>query len=125
MLAGVQREQASSLGQFIFETRRARSWSLRKAASAIGVSHTRLDEFEKATDWHHGHAIRPPYDVVVRMARVYELPVHELLGRAGYCQLCDMEPEEAELLTAFRRMDAPTRQALLAHVRDQVADEAT
>ena len=53
----------------------------------------------------------------MRMARVYELGVHELLGRAGFRQLCDMEPEEAELLSAFRRMDAPTRQALLAHVR--------
>lgn len=114
MLWPVQKQGGADFGRYIFEARQKRGWSLRTAAAATGIAYTRLDELEKATNWHTGKAARPRMEQVLELARIYELPEDELLVRAGFAPLIAASAEERELVAIFRRLPEATRREALS-----------
>lgn len=106
-------ERGPEFGKVIFEARQEKQWSLRKAAAATGVPHTRLDELEKGLNWHTGKAVRPTIEQVFRMADVYGFAAEHLLVLAGYEPLHRLTTLEARMLGAFRFLGAADQQALV------------
>lgn len=118
-------EHELSFGLHIGRLRDACGLSLRQAAKRVGVSFSRLAEWERGTDSHTGKPVFPPRHAVIDLARVYGAPADELLALAGYrTSLEPATPEEARLLGAFRQLDAPGRQKLLAMAAELEAGRA-
>ncbi len=67
-----------SFGPFLREHRERAELSLRKVASSVGVSFTYLQKVET-----NGRYRAPPPELLVRLARLYDLPLSEVLAEAG------------------------------------------
>ena len=98
----MEEQQGIAFGRFVFEARQARGWSLRVAAKATGIGHTRLDEIEKSVGRHARMATRPTMEQVVQLAHAYEVPVHELLALAGFEPLFELNEKEREAVLKLR-----------------------
>ena len=89
-------------GEYIYRVRQAKEWSLRDAASRIGIAHSRLDEIEKGIDSHSGKPFVPSYVTVAKIAKAYCLPPDEFFHLAGYQPGIELTDEEWELIRGFR-----------------------
>lgn len=107
-----------SLGEYLKQVRLSKGWSLREAARAIGIAHSRVDEVERMIDARSLKPFVPSYVTVVKFARAYDLPPNELLRRAGYEPGIELEPDEWSLIRGFRGMPPERRQRLLAAMRE-------
>lgn len=119
MLWRVKRQQGTDFGRLIYEARLARGWSLRQAAKATGIGHTRLDELEKSQGWHTRMATEPSMEQVVQLARAYEMPVHELFTLAGFEPLYALDTDERELFGAMKSLSPAAKgqvRALIAEL---------
>ena len=111
-----------TLGEYLYEVRRKRGWSLREAAKHVQLTHSRLDEIEKGRDARTGKHFVPSYINVIRLAKGYGLPPDDLLRRAGYEPGIELERLEWEVIGGFRRL-SPERQQRLLQVLGQLRDE--
>jgi transcriptional regulator with XRE-family HTH domain len=109
-------EREISFGLYIGRVRDKRGLSLRVASRKIGVSFSRLGEWERGTDSHTGKPVVPPRHAVSDIARAYGVPADELLAMAGYRSDRDPSPQEERLLAAFRRLSAEVREAVIVDV---------
>lgn len=110
----------NTFGEYAYELRAARGWTLREAASRIGVSHSRLTEIESGIDGHTGKTFIPAYVIVVQMAKAYGVPTAELLRLAGHEPLLELEADEVELMTAYRALDDTGKSEMRNHARRQL-----
>lgn len=107
------------LHEFLLRTRTARGWGVREAARAIGIAHSRLLDFEQGFDQHTRRPCKPSLDTLVKMAAAYEIPVVEMLARAGVgLEGVATDTDEAELLSRYRRLSARARSRLWAYLDD-------
>lgn len=111
---GIVAEQRDEFGVFIFHERQKRGWTLREAAKAAGISHSRLSELEAGFDTHTHKAFKPGYVQVIRLARAYDLPPEDLLALAGHRPGSELAPVEWRLVGAYRRLPSAEREELLA-----------
>jgi transcriptional regulator with XRE-family HTH domain len=111
-------EQEPPFGLYIGRLRDERGLSLRQAAKRIGVSFSRLGEWERATDSHTGKAVLPPRAAIVDIARAYGVPADALLALAGYRTSQDpATPDEVQMLSAFRRLPLARQRELLGAIQ--------
>lgn len=96
--------QQSQFGEYVFQVRQSKGWSLREAAKRIGIAHSRLDEIEKMIDGRTRKPFVPSYVNVVKLAKAYGLPPDELLRKAGYEPGIELEAQEWRIIRAFRAM---------------------
>lgn len=102
-------------GEHVYRLRAARGWTLREAASAIGLSHSRLTEIEAGIDGHSGKPFVPAYVIVVQMAKAYGVPTAELLALAGHEPLMELASDEVELMRVYRGLDEAAKAELRFH----------
>jgi transcriptional regulator with XRE-family HTH domain len=108
----------SSLGQYLRAVRIARGWSLRVAAKQIGIAHSRVDEIERMIDARTGKPFVPSYINVVKIARAYDLPLDDLLRRAGYTPGIELAEDEWRLLGLYRQLTPGQREALFTLLKE-------
>lgn len=111
-----------TLGDYLRSIRLDRGLSLRKAASLVGIAHSRIVEIEQMLDFRSNKPFKPSYHVLIKFARGYDLPVDELLRRAGYEPGIELTQDEWSLVNLFRGLDAFRRRQLLA-VASNLAEE--
>ncbi len=94
----------SDIGNYLRELRTAKRLSLREAASEAGLSNAYLSQIETGTRG-------APHPKHLRgLARVYGVPVRDLLRRAGYMdEPAPEETEEEEVNRAFEYVMADAR----------------
>lgn len=68
----------TDIGTRLKAARKARGWTLRKAADRAGVPNAHISQIETGTIRHPGMA------VLTRLAVAYEIPLHELTALGGY-----------------------------------------
>lgn len=110
---GLMPHQEPTFGDYVFQIRQSKGWSLREAAKRIGIAHSRLDEIEKMIDGRTRKPFVPSYINVVRLAKAYGLPPDELLRRAGYEPGIELEPQEWRLVKGYRSLPDELRGQLL------------
>jgi HTH-type transcriptional regulator, competence development regulator len=70
----------NALGSYLRNVRKERGLSLKKVEKAAGVSNAYLSQLERGLR-------NPPHpDILKKLARVYEVPVTDLLAAAGYLE---------------------------------------
>jgi transcriptional regulator with XRE-family HTH domain len=98
-------DQPSKFSKILFAARSAKGLGVRQAAKAIGISHSRLIDFEAGFDQHTGRPCMPSTATLFRLAAAYDLDVTDLLAHAGFkLPGLPLTPEERGLLTAFRAL---------------------
>lgn len=110
-------KRENAFGDYIYRARQERGWTLREAASRIGIAHSRLDELEKGHDWHSGKQFKPSYINVVRIAKAYGLPLDHLLTLSGHEPGIELTTQEWQLLAEFRWLADHERSEVLAYVQ--------
>lgn len=95
-------------GTFIFRLRETQGLTVRDAASRMGLTHSRLLNFEHGKDPHTGKPTLPSAEVVVRIAQAYGYPKDRLLILAGYLPWLVDEPAAEGMLEAVQeRLGGP------------------
>lgn len=118
-------ERDVPFGLYIGRLRDERNLSLRQAAKRVGVSFSRLAEWERGVDSHTAKPVTPPRQVVIDIARAYGVPADELLALAGYRTSIDpVSSEEVRLLVAFRRLPASLRDEVLTELESRASGDA-
>lgn len=110
--------QEPTIGEYLKQVRLSKGWSLRQAAKAVGITHSRVDEVERMVDARSLKPFVPSYVTVVKFAKAYGLPPDELLRRAGYEPGIELEPEEWSLIRGYRGLPLGQRQRLLTVLRE-------
>lgn len=87
--------------------------SLRQAAELVGITHSRLREWERGIDNHSGRPVVPPFDAVRRLARLYGVSASGLLRLAGYGPEPGLPAEEQQVLELLRTLSATERSHLI------------
>lgn len=75
---------AERFGTFIFNLRESKGMTVREAAKLVGISHSRLVNFEHGKDPHSGRPTLPAAELVGQIAGAYGYPKGQLLLLAGY-----------------------------------------
>lgn len=101
------------IGAFLRALRKQKGLTIRDVADRIGLSFSRLAEFERSIDSHSGRPTLPRYEVVRRLANVYGVAPDELLRRAGFTPGPELPDDEQRLLAAYRRLGEERRSLLL------------
>lgn len=104
----------SSFGAYLKELRERQGWTVRKAATTIGVSSSRLAEIERGESYRTLRETKPSRDLIVRMAKAYDVSSDVLLELAGY-QVNKAMPEttpDARLMLELYTSLPPDRQEL-------------
>ena len=70
----------NELAAYLRNVRKARGLSLKKVEGLAGVSNAYLSQLER------GRRNPPHPDILKRLAKVYEVPVNDLLSAAGYLE---------------------------------------
>jgi transcriptional regulator with XRE-family HTH domain len=70
----------NALGAYLYNTRKDRRLSLKKVEKLAGVSNAYLSQLER------GRRNPPHPDILKKLAKVYDVPVNELLAAAGYLE---------------------------------------
>ena len=107
-------ENPHDFGTFVYRQRERLGLTLRDAAKAAGISHSRLSEIEAGIDTHTGKQFRPSYHHVIRLARIYEVSPADLLELAGHQPGPELTQEEWTLLGSFRSLSPEGRAELMA-----------
>jgi transcriptional regulator with XRE-family HTH domain len=116
-------EQEERFGKTIRALRHERSFSLRKAAGLVGITHPRLAELEVGRAVSTGKATRPSREVVKRLALAYGEPSDYLLELAGYSrEHPDLTADESRALDLLRLLDDVRRKTAIK-VLKALADE--
>lgn len=68
----------------LYTERLKRGYSLRDAASAIGISHSYLSALEKGADPRTGSEFKPAPEVLKKIALAYDLEYYNLMALCGY-----------------------------------------
>ena len=110
-------ELQPSLGAYLKQVRLSKGWSLRKAATMIGIAHSRVDEVERMIEGRSNKPFMPSYITIVRFAKAYGLPVDELLRRAGHEPGIELDANEWALIKDYRALDPERRQRLAQALR--------
>lgn len=106
--------QQPTFGEYVFQVRQSKGWSLREAAKRVGIAHSRLDEIEKMIDGRTRKPFVPSYVNVVKLAKAYGLPPDDLLRRAGYEPGIELEPQEWRIIQSYRSLPEALRMKLLS-----------
>ncbi len=107
-------EQEAGVGEFLRRHRLERGWSFRDAAKRVGIFHSRVDEVENLLDARTGKRFQPSYKLLTKFAKGYELPLGELLRRAGYEIVgIELTREEQEFVEVLRGLDDVRRRQLV------------
>lgn len=104
----------SKFGTYLKELREAKGWTVRKAASMIDVSPSRLAEIERGESYRTLRETMPSRELIGRMAKAYEVSADILLELAGY-QVNKAIPEisaEARLVLELFEGLSPERKDL-------------
>lgn len=105
--------QPSALHKILFEARTARGLSVREAARRIGVSHSRLLDFEQGFDQHTRRPCTPSLATLLSIAKVYELDPLDLMRLVGHdVPGMSLSEEERALIERFRLLSEEKRAAL-------------
>jgi transcriptional regulator with XRE-family HTH domain len=70
----------NALARYLRKVRKQKGLSLKKVEKAAGVSNAYLSQLER------GRRNPPHPDILKRLAKVYEVPVTEMLSAAGYLE---------------------------------------
>lgn len=70
----------NELGNYLLNVRKDRRLSLKKVEKLAGVSNAYLSQLER------GRRNPPHPDILKKLAKVYEVPLNELLAAAGYLE---------------------------------------
>ncbi len=70
----------NALGTYLYNARKERRLSLKKVEGLAGVSNAYLSQLER------GRRNPPHPDILKKLAKVYEVPINELLAAAGYLE---------------------------------------
>ncbi len=74
----------NNLGQLFRQIRRSKRWSIREAASKMGISYSYLSILERGTDPRTGKDSNPRPDTLRLISKAYDYPYEELMKAAGY-----------------------------------------
>jgi transcriptional regulator with XRE-family HTH domain len=122
----------NELGKLLRELRQAKGLSVRAAAHQLGISHSRLSDFERGSTHGGKFTAVPSRDVLVKMTALYSYPLRTLLALAG---LPDAEPsippkpskvevEVSELAGIYRSLPEPHQRIFLKLARTYKAEVA-
>lgn len=115
MMEPVNEHPSATFAEYLSGLRSSRGLGVREAARAIGVSHSRLLDFESGVDAHTGRPCLPAIATLLKIAEAYDLDVAEVLARAGYhLPGVPQSTEERRLVTSFRALTDDKKQLLLA-----------
>lgn len=110
-----------ALGKHLSELRSHQGWSLRRASQQIGgLSHSRLQDFERGTDPHSGIPTRPSEDQICRIARAYRVQPELLLVLAGYSPVGRLDEFEGRLIRMARLLNEGEKKALLDYLENLI-----
>jgi transcriptional regulator with XRE-family HTH domain len=87
----------NALGTYLHSARKERRLSLKKVERLAGVSNAYLSQLER------GRRNPPHPDILKKLARVYEVPLNELLAAAGYLEKEEGNPRR-EIEQAFQHV---------------------
>jgi len=87
----------NDLGNYLLNARKERRLSLKKVEKMAGVSNAYLSQLER------GRRNPPHPDILKKLARVYEVPLNELLAAAGYLEKENGNPRR-EIEQAFQHV---------------------
>lgn len=118
-------ERPGSIGPKLKELRLAKRWSLREAARRLGISYSRLSDFEGGRTHSTQRPALPGPEVLARASEVYGFPEEMLLALAGHKlaeSRADYVPTEvdveiAEIAAIYRRLSPGRRNLLIQVVR--------
>lgn len=117
-------DQDQAFGDRIHALRLARDWTLREAGMHLGLAFSRIAHYERGKWSKPSKPPVPPYQTVIRMARVYGASEEELLRLAGYGSSVDLTDDELALVRGYRRFTADGRRRLMACLQEIDASEA-
>jgi transcriptional regulator with XRE-family HTH domain len=104
-------------GRWVREERKRRGWTQEELAARIGVAQGYLSHLERA------ERIRPGGDVLIGLARAFEITVDDLVRAAGLVAPTSPPDELAALLTAARGLlSDELLQAIERSTQDMPAD---
>ena len=122
MTSDKQQKPYEALGQHLLELRLQHGWSLRRAAKEIGgISHSRLQDFERGQDPHSAIPTRPTEDQIRRIAKAYRVSKTMLLRLAGYSSVGPLSEWEETVVSVFRELNAESQKALLDYINENFA----
>ena len=105
----------ADLGTLLLDLRTQRGWSLRRAVQEIGgLSHSRLQDFERGLDPHSAIPTRPTKDQLIRFAKAYQVEASRLYRLAGYSVVEDLTEWEEQVLVQLRNLTHSDKQQLEA-----------
>lgn len=115
----------TELGRFLRDLRQAKGLSVRTTARSLGISHSRLSDFERGTTHSTRYRAVPGRQVLAKMAELYGYPLPPLLAMAGLPEtepILPARPTEVELgaqelAQIFRELGPRDRRILLKLVR--------
>lgn len=103
----------TDIGKQLEQARRSRGWSLRQAEHASGISNGYISQIERGD-------VEPSLDVLLQLARAYDIPFEVLLKSAG---LIERRHESSEsvippfMYSAAAQLDERDWQAVEAFVQ--------
>jgi transcriptional regulator with XRE-family HTH domain len=109
-------KQEPTIGEYLYQVRQLKGWTLREAAQHIGLTHARVDEIEKGVDYRTGKTFHPSYMALVKFAKAYGLPYEELLRRGGYEPMIELTDLEKQVVNRLRRLPISAQRDVLAYV---------
>lgn len=113
-------EHHPGIGVVLYNLRQERGWSLREAARRADVAFSRLAEWEHERDNYSGRPLRPSFDALCRLARIYGADRFELLRLAGYD--VGLTQEELQFVDDLRALPKD-KQARLRELLDRLKQE--
>lgn len=90
----------AELGRLLRELRQAKGLSVRESARRLGISHSRLSDYERGTTHSTRYRAVPGREVLAKMAEIYGYPLSPLLAMAGLPETeppVPAKPSEVEL----------------------------
>jgi transcriptional regulator with XRE-family HTH domain len=113
----------SDFGALIKSKRQALGWSLRVAATQIGVSSSRLSEVERGRSYHTDGPTRPSRELVERIAIALRMPPDVALAEAGYPARAptSLAPDSSRLLALYESL-SPDRKAVALEIMRVLSD---
>ncbi|MBU6428166.1 MAG: helix-turn-helix domain-containing protein [Cyanobacteria bacterium REEB65] len=115
----------SAVGSKLRDLRRAKGLSLREAARHLGLSHSRLSDFEEGRTHSTGRPANPGAPFLIKAAALYGYPGEALLSLSGlhlsealaHYQPNASDADAAEILAIYDRLGTSQRRLLLEVAR--------
>lgn len=118
-------EETLGIGAKLKELRERKGLTLRGAAILLGLSHSRLSDFEKGRTHGYDRPALPTQAFLEKAAKLYDFPEHTLKSLAGYSLaeeirhygLSQVDADTEEMADVFRNLPEFQQKLLLEIVR--------